>query len=281
MNYVTLGNNGMKLTQWFFLIFFAGFLTACSTSSSNLNTLSGLQSLRAPSSVADDASKQMRTQSLQDTALSVGAQGGLAARAAQINQILNDQSERLDVIFNFNRLMLPDHVLPPVLETSEKSMKLDGVTTIRLSDQVYVIQSQARFVSVAPNWRDYLIMNYKAPDMPPANMLPSSLAEQKIWKKYILIGWKQGLDQGDQILKDNLARITRDFKGMVLYKTLLIQGMVSPPFVDKTPLGVTGGGDSMRINDQVLQITALPRLDVNTRDWHTVSVPAQSTSGNA
>ena len=270
----------MKFSRWLLPTIFITLFTACSTTSTDLSTLSGLKNLRASSTTNNDASIQMRSQAIQDTALSIGAQGGLATRAKQINQILNQESTHLDDIFNFNRLMLADHVLPPVLEASEKSMKLDGLMTIRLSDQVYIIQAQAHFVSVPPNWRDYLIMSYSPPDMPPVNMLPNSRAEQAIWAKYVVIGWKQGLDQGDQILKDNLARITRDVKGMALYKTLLLQGMVSQPFVDKTAMGITGGGDSMRINDQILQITALPRLQVDTRQWHAVAVPAQSSSGN-
>ncbi len=36
--------------------------------------------------------------------------------------------------------------------------------------------------------------------------------------------------------------------------------MISPPFVARTELGITGDGDDMRVNDQVLRIVELPKL---------------------
>ena len=75
-----------------------------------------------------------------------------------------------------------------------------------------------------------------------------------------------------QIFTDNLARLKRDYAGMVLYKKLLAQHMVSAPFVARTELGVTGGGSDMRINDQVLRITALPSLQSNSRKWKAIPV---------
>ncbi len=248
-------------------------LAACAMSGSmGTENLSQLKNIHATTQPGEDHNGLIRAQALQDTALSIGAQAGLAWRARQINRVLQLHSKELDQIFNFNRLMLADHVLPPVLQASEKNMKLDGLTTIRLSDQIYIIQTQARFVSTPPNWRDYVWMNFNPPEIPPDNMLPKTYAERKVWRRYVVLGWQQGVQQGDVILKDNLARLTRDVKGMILYRKLLAQGMVSMPFVKKNNLGVTGGGESLRINDQILQITALPQLQVDANRWHPVVV---------
>jgi defect-in-organelle-trafficking protein DotC len=54
---------------------------------------------------------------------------------------------------------------------------------------------------------------------------------------------------------------------MVLYRTLRAQNIVSAPFVSRTELGVTGGGENMNVNDQVLRITALPALEPNSTRW--------------
>lgn len=258
---------------------FLPFLVACnSTGSANMTTLSGLKSMHATGRLSGNSNNLIRSQALQDTAMSTGAQAGLAWRATQINQILQDHSKELDQVFNFNRLMLSDHVLPPVLQVSEKNMKLDGIDTIRLSDQLYIIEAQARFVTAPPQWRDYLWLNYKAPEPLPDNMLPKTMEERKVWAQYVAIGWQQGVQQGDLILRDNLARLTRDMKGMILYRKLLTQGMVSQPFVETNKLGITGGGDSLRINDQILNITALPQLQVNPAHWHPVAVPETPTT---
>lgn len=245
------------------------------TSGMGTSSLAELKGIHATGSLSDH-SGVMRAQALQDTALSLGAQAGLYWRAEQINHILQDHSKELDQIFNFNRLMLSDHVLPPILQYSSKNLKLDGVDTIRLSDELYIIKSQAKFVTTPPNWRDYLWLNFKPADMPADNMLPRTSAERKIWKQYVVIGWQKGVQQGDLILHDNLSRLVRDVKGMILYRKLLAQRMVSTPFVEKNNLGVTGGGESLRINDQVLQITALPALQVDSRKWQPIDVPAES-----
>ena len=254
-----------------FLGFFS--LVACSSNVTNMSSLGSLKELHSSGKLSEDAGNGIRFQAIQDTALSVGAQAGLYWRAQHINEILQDHSKQLDQIFNFNRLMLSDHVLPPVLQSSEKNFKLDGIDTIRLSDELYIIRSQARFVTTPPNWREYLWLNYKTPDTPPDNMLPKTRGERTIWRNYVAIGWQQGVEQADLILRDNLARLTRDVKGMILYRKLLAENMVSKPFVAKNNLGITGGGDSLRINDQILQITALPALEANARKWHPIAVP--------
>ncbi len=54
---------------------------------------------------------------------------------------------------------------------------------------------------------------------------------------------------------------------MILYRKLLAQNIVSPPFVSRADLGITGGGDRLRINDQVLRITAVSELKPNSKVW--------------
>lgn len=267
----------MKIVRIIPFLLLPCLLGCQSTNGVGTGSLAELKNIHATGDLSDH-SGMMRDQALQDTALSLGAQAGLYWRAQQINKILQDHSKELDQIFNFNRLMLDDHVLPPVLQTSTKNLKLDSVDTIRLSDETYIIKSQARFVTTPPNWREYLWLNFKPADTPPDNMLPKTSAERKIWKQYVIMGWQKGVQQGDLILHDNLSRIVRDMKGMILYRKLLAENMVSMPFVQKDNLGITGGGDSLRINDQVLQITALPQLQIDSRKWHPIDMPAQSTA---
>jgi defect-in-organelle-trafficking protein DotC len=253
------------------------FLASCgATGGAGTNSLAELKEIHSTGSISDNSSKVIRSQSLQDTALSVGAQAGLYYRALQINQILQQQSKALDEIFNFNRLMLSDHVLPPVLQTSAKNLKLDGADVLRLSDTMYLIRSQARFVTAAPNWRNYLLMNATPADIPPYNMLPKTRQERVIWREYVTLGWQQGIEQGDLMLKDNLARLKRDFEGMILYRQLLAKKMVSSPFVQTDNLGVTGGGESLRINDELMQIKALPQLQPDSKQWHSIAVPGET-----
>lgn len=209
----------------------------------------------------------IRLQALQETALSVSAQSALAWRSKQINAVVEQNDENLRRVFDFNSMLLPDNVLPPVLAEGRDTMRIDGDSAIRLADRTYKIISQARFVTTPPNWRQYLVMHYQPPPRPDNTLLPLTKRERETWKKYSAIGWKEGVQQANTIFAENLARLKRDYKGMALYRSLLAQNMVSMPYVAKSSLGITGNGEDMRINDQVLRITALPALQTNARRW--------------
>ena len=60
----------------------------------------------------------IRFQSLQDTALSIGARGGLAFRSCELNKLLLRNEKLLNRVFNFNAMLLDKNVLPPVLNRS-------------------------------------------------------------------------------------------------------------------------------------------------------------------
>src|SRR5947209_4795816 len=96
----------------------------------------------------------IRLQAIRDTALSVGAQGGLAWRSHQIDTMLLESQNHLDQIFNFNAVMLKHNVLPPVLVEGRNTLNLANTQAIRLADRIYKIQSPPHFVTAAPTWRD-------------------------------------------------------------------------------------------------------------------------------
>lgn len=231
--------------------------------------LENLQQLTNNSTPTGATVGRIRLDAIKDTALTLGAQGGLAARAKQINQQTLQNSASLDQIFNFNRLILDNNVLPPVLVEASQSMNLNSSTAIRLSGQIYKIIQQAQFVTTAPNWRQYLLLDFSNPTVPDSTLLPKNHAERTLWNKYIQEGWQQGIQQANNIYRDNLARLQRDFKGMILYRKLLAENIVSSPYVAKTNLGVTSNKDhsQLYINDRVMRITALPQLNPNSSSW--------------
>ncbi|MBS0358305.1 MAG: type IV secretion system DotC family protein [Proteobacteria bacterium] len=209
----------------------------------------------------------IRRLAIQETALSLGAQSGLAWRAKQVNDAVKTNERKLDLVFNFNSMLLEHNVIPPVLVEARNTLNISDENALRISDRVYTIEKQARFVTTPPNWREYLSLNYENPARPDDSLLPKNLEERKIWNEFVAKGWKQGIEQANNIFSDNLARLKRDYKGMALYRNLLAQNMVSPPFVAKTDLGITGGGADMRVNDTVLRITALPGLQSDSKKW--------------
>lgn len=238
-----------------------------------VSSLADLKNLSANSSKSEPKKTTIiRDRALQDGALTLGAQAGLAARAKQINSILEKQDKKLSAAFNFNLLLLPNNVLPPVLVEGRSTLKLDDPNTIRLADRTYKIIKQARFVTAPPIWRDYVWLSYTNPEAPHNSLLPKNREEQKIWDKYVTQGWEAGQRQAETIFAENLARLKEDYQGMILYRNLLVQGMVSQPYVGRSELGVTGDSTNMRINDQVLRITALPALQEDSKRWRPATV---------
>lgn len=250
----------------FFTLSLLLLTVGCSSSKSN-NELSSIAALKST-----DATKigAIRLDSLKQVARGLGAQAGLSWRSRQLNLILNAQKRTLDQIFNFNYLILNQNILPPILSEGRNILNLADEFTIRVSDHEFQITQPPRFITVPPNWRNYIWMGYKKPETPNSTLLPQNAAERKVWNDYIQIGWNEGIIQADQIFAANLARLQRDYEGMILYRKLLAKHMVTPPYVSQADLGVTGDGNNIHINDRVLRITSIPQLQTDTKNWQPV-----------
>lgn len=235
----------------------------------NTESLSGLEAMASSgsSTTAGSNTGKIREMAIRETALSLGAQSGLAWRAKFIDEELVKESKRLDAIYDFKSLILPHNILPPVLLEGRNTLNLANSSTIRISDRTYKVTKQARFITTPPNWREYLWMDYKKPDYPNVTLLPQTKEERAVWVECVNKGWKNGVDQAHIILEESLARIKEDFTGMILYRKLLAMNMISAPFVAHTDLGVTGDGSEIHIDDRVLRIAALPALNTNINEW--------------
>ncbi len=233
--------------------------------------LKGLHNLHSTTSTSKkNEISRVRLTALKETGMTIGAQAGLAWRTKTINKILSDSTKELDNIFNFNAMLMEHNVLPPVLVEAKNTLNLADNDAIRLADRTYKIQNQARFVSTAPSWRDYLWMEFSEPEMPDATLLPQNKQERLAWRQFVDAGWQEGNRQANIIYTENLARLRRDYTGMALYRKLLAQNIVSKPFVARSDLGVTGDEANIRINDQILRITALPALSANSKAWQAI-----------
>lgn len=222
-----------------------------------------------------DAVNPMRYAAIQQGATSLGARGGLAWQAKNIDLALKAESVFLDQVFDFNQLLLNHNVLPPVLAQSQDNLSLDDNDTLRIASKSYRILANARFVTAPPNWRDYLWLRYPQPELSDRSLLPKSRAEAAVWNHFLQEGWDNGVNQANTIFTDNLNQLKQDMTGMILYRILLSQHMVSAPFVAQAELGVTGDATQLRINDQVLRITAQSQMQTNPKKWLPVITSAK------
>ena len=214
--------------------------------------------------------QKIRLEAIQQTATTLGAQGGLAWKAVHLNKAVNEEANSLDHIFNFNALLIDNKVLPPVLSQSGPSATTTGPDVVRSASQSFYLISPARIVTTAPNWRNYLWMNYKKPSPPDGSLVPKNSAEIQAWNYYLAIGWNQGIVQANSIFSANINRLKRDYNGMILYRKLLAQGMVNPPRMASANLGVTGDATHLRIGDSIYRITQHSSLEPNSKLWSPV-----------
>lgn len=254
------------------LVIAASIVTACINSKnadeSPLAELGYVNLNQLPS--GEGQVNNIRQQALRETATMLGARGALAWRAEHINAALEKQSSYLEHVFDFKKLLLKHNLLPPVIVESQTNLNLDNHDTIRTADKTYKIIADSRFVTAPPTWRTYLWLNYQKPDLPDNSLLPKDKSEARVWNFYIKQGWENGLQQANEIFSTNLNRLKRDYLGMLLYLKLLAQGIITSPVVAKADLGITGDANQIRINDEILRITAQSALQPDSSHWNPI-----------
>jgi defect-in-organelle-trafficking protein DotC len=236
---------------------------------------------KAPPALSDILSQQpaspesagvntIRFNAIRETALTYGAQAGLARRTYDNLQRLERQAQGLDVIYNFQALMVEGNVVPPVLTETTDVYDQSADDILRVIGKVFRIEQQARFTYMPPTWRAYLMMGYDFDKNVVAAVSPQTPEEKALWKTGVEEGFALGAAQADTILKDNFTRLQRDFLGMVKYHQMLEAGMVTKPYVGSTNKGVVRAEDgSMHVGEVFLRITATPDFVAEPGKWRT------------
>lgn len=238
-------------------------------------TLQDLQEEKSGSGAAPEVlGLQIRGDAIREAALSYGARGGLAHRTFEIQRRLAEYDTSLGHLFDFTRLLItaPSGLLiePPVVSEAQRAVIVNGGgQEAAVADRVYRINRAARIVTAPRNWRLYMERDWGRVDPPPGLLLPKDAEERKQWKQFVKEGWEAGVQQAEETFEADLDRLTNDFIGMVRYRELLAQGMISPPYALAQNRGVTGGGSEMRVGDRGLVITGPSSLIPRSDTWKT------------
>ncbi len=217
---------------------------------------------------------QIRVDALKEAALSYGARGGLAWRTFQIQRRLAENEGNISKIFNFGNLLIaaPSGLMiePPVITEAQKAVIINsGGQNAAVADRVYRINRNARIVTAPKNWRAYLERDWGRVEPPPNALVPKNEQELTHWRRQLALGWEEGIKQADDIFQADLDRLNTDYLGMVRYRELLAQGIITPPYATQEDRGVTGGGSEMRIGDRGLVITGPSQFNPKSERWIT------------
>ena len=238
-----------------------------------------LQEYVAPEKSFDEKNDlpfDIRKEAMKEAAISFGARGGLAKRTHEIRRELDTRSRYLDKVYDFGQLLIaaPSGFMiePPIVSESMNAMliDLDGQTAA-VTDKMYNIIRNAKIVSSPRTWRIYLEREWGIVFPPPDILTPRDDEERYLWRQHVELGWNQGVQMANDVFKADLARLESDFTGMIRYRMLLAQGMVSPPYALQVDRGITGGGNEMRIGDRAVQITGVPVLVNGPDQWKPAS----------
>ena len=219
---------------------------------------------------------EIRIEAVKQAALSLGARAGLAFRSEEILKTLNMRSGSMDRIYDFKRLLIPAPsgllIEPPIItEGVNATLIEDGGQTAAVTDRIFNINRNAQIVSTARHWRAYLERDWGEIQEPPSILYPRTAEERRVWVENITKGWEQGVTQADEVFQADLNRLVSDYTGMIRYRKLLAQGIVSPPYALQINRGITGGGDEMRVGDRAVQITGPSMLKTEGFEWQPVS----------
>lgn len=228
-----------------------------------------LEALINPQSRANTGIADLRAKLLQDTGKTVGFRGGIASRSLELLRALEGRAHALDVMFQFSPLVSRSGTLPPVITTAHDVASF-APDQIRTANQVYKIEREERFVSVPPTWRDYLLVglpNKPWVELPDLQARPQDGKEQAVWKTAVEQGWGEGRAQADAILAANFNRLVRDLNGMVLYSTLLQQGMISPTRVAESQQTVAGDQKRLVVGDKLRRMTGKAGFETDAGKW--------------
>lgn len=235
-------------------------------------SLEQLQAAR-PGDQKGDGLDAGRGEQLHQSALTYGAQGGLAARGFALNEMLRRYEAQLDSAYDFRPLVLPvgtgqTLMRPPIVTQAQMAFALgENGQVARETSCIYQITREAQLASAPPNWRSYLVRTWANPARPAEAGLPRTDAEVAYWNKWVAEGWAAGEKQAVEIFLSDLGRLQRDIIGMARYRVLLRAGLVEQPRMAFQDRAVDGGRDDLHIGDRTVRITDQPGLQANQKRW--------------
>ena len=223
--------------------------------------LAELLDLQASASRKETAVTQLRPSAIRDAARMTTFQTAIAWRYGKLLEAVDRHAAIMETAFNFTPLMMTQGdalIMPPVLTRAGASMRIDDDGTATTASTTYEMLQKARYVPVAPHWRSYLMTdNFPEPEQPNPAVLPQNGGERAIWRAAVREAWAQGVEEADNLFTDNVSRLVRDYRGVLLYHLLTAQHLLSRVRTADADLGVrvTRDGNRMNLGQKVYRIT--------------------------
>jgi hypothetical protein len=176
----------------------------------------------------------------------------------------------LDAAFDFSPLLMTEGaalIQPPVLARSGASLRIEKPDAASSAETAYELLEPARFVPFAPHWREFLMVGaFPEPEKPNPAVLPKNDKERAIWRAAVREAWTRGLVEAEQLYADNAARMTRQYRGIMLYHLLTAQRLLSTVGSASASMSLNASDNKLYIGQQVYRITAPSRFLTDTKE---------------
>ena len=229
----------------------------------------------------------LRARALRDAALGRGSRMGYARRVWEIRQDLRRRAAEFEREFAFERVVAnapagAGVVVPPVIARALDAFRMDsGATQASVADEYLAVAAPGRLAPAAPSWRDYLLFEAPKDEETPAPPAPADAHERDLFSKWLEEGWQAGAAAAEDERRRRLARLRRDYGGMLQYRRLVALGMMDRIVVRDADFGVTGGGGEMRVGSRTVRIVSEAEFSADPSRWRGGADMAAARGGAA
>jgi hypothetical protein len=224
--------------------------------------LAELLEMQSGTSEKDTAVSLMRPMAIREAAQLVTIQTAVSWRYKQLLAETERHAAIMDTAFNFGPLLMTQGealIMPPVLTRAGASMRIEKPDTATTAKTSYELLAPARYVPAAPSWREFMMVDsFPEPEKPNPAVMPKDEKERAIWRSAVRDAWARGITEADQLYADNVARMVRQYRGVMLYHLLTAQHLLSRVNTASADLGMktSDNGGKLNIGQNVYRITA-------------------------
>lgn len=217
--------------------------------------------------------EKLRYNALRETALGFGSQIGYQERYKALTRKLETQSNNLSVVFDFGRVASllearNGYLLSPAVARSYNAVQTDpDGNTLTSSDEYLTIQQPGHLSPVLPSWRDYLLIATTPVNNPPSSLIPRDKDERKLFDHYFARGWRLGESQANDEFQIRIGNLQQTYQGMLNYLELVNHGIISKMIVVNADMANLKDKNSLRINNQIVQIVSQSTFEANPDKW--------------
>ena len=196
----------------------------------------------------------LRSQILSETAKAYGFQAGFSFQYAKLLDEVEKHRAKFSQIFDFRRLLLENRVLPPVIRATGQAMLLESPTLAREVEAQYQIVADARLITKPPSFEDYLWAETQVLT-PNQTTKPKTSAETKLWQESLTLGFTEGTQYAYTVFEEAMDKLIADYRGILKFKLLAKQGLVSLPILASGEPTVQVGAKMLAVNQKIFRLT--------------------------